>query len=146
MSIKTAQEKIGRIKKQFSEDVCRKIKNFYPESICQNRPPEITNLMNACLTCSLRETCRILFIEKEQRIGRDRLKVEATLKRFEERWKHFEPQIDLETYAGDENKIRKAVGRCTWRNAFAYILEIIAVGDDIKEIEDKIRDELRGTK
>jgi len=65
-------QKIERLKKQFSEDVCRSFTTGKPagesripepDSICQNRPPEITNLRNACLSCSLRETCKILFKE-----------------------------------------------------------------------------------
>lgn len=63
MSIKTAAEKLARIKKQFSKDVCRKTPFHHPKVICGNQPPEITNLMNACLSCSLRETCKILFVE-----------------------------------------------------------------------------------
>ena len=65
--------KIARIKKQFSEDVCQCLTSgrpidgrsglIYPDSICQNRPPETTNLMNACLSCRLRETCKILYVE-----------------------------------------------------------------------------------
>jgi len=63
MSIKTAAEKIARIKKQFSEDVCSRNQFNHPTAICQNRPPETTNLMNACLSCPMRETCKILFVE-----------------------------------------------------------------------------------
>ena len=63
--------KLTRIKKQFSEDVCkasscgRSADGSLAEidSICRNRPPETTNLMNACLSCRLRETCKILFVE-----------------------------------------------------------------------------------
>lgn len=67
-----AAEKLARIKKQFSEDVCRKSSCGRSadgglaeiNSICRNRPPETTNLMNACLSCSSRETCKILFVEE----------------------------------------------------------------------------------
>lgn len=71
MSIKTAAEKLARIKKQFSVDVSNKsscgrsVDGSLAEidSICRNQPPEITNLMNACLSCRLRETCKILYVE-----------------------------------------------------------------------------------
>lgn len=71
MGIKTAAAKIARIKKQFSVDVCNKSSCGRSadgglaeiDSICRNQPPEITNLMNACLSCRLRETCKILFVE-----------------------------------------------------------------------------------
>lgn len=64
-------EKLARIRKQFSEDVCHKTSCgrradgglAEVDSICRNRPPETTNLMNACLSCRLRETCKILFVE-----------------------------------------------------------------------------------
>lgn len=54
--------KLEQIKKQFSEDVC-KTNRIGVNSICQNQPPETTNLMKACLSCRLRETCKILYVE-----------------------------------------------------------------------------------
>lgn len=68
---KTGKEKMARLKKQFSEDVCHKASCgrradgglAEVDSICRNRPPETTNLMNSCLSCRLRETCRILYVE-----------------------------------------------------------------------------------
>lgn len=71
---KTGKEKMARLKKQFSEDVCRKSSCGRSadgslaeiDSICRNRPPETTNLMNACLSCRLYETCKILFVEGRQ--------------------------------------------------------------------------------
>lgn len=63
---------LERLKKQFSEDVCHKSSCGRSadgglaeiDSICRNRPPETTNLMNACLSCPLQETCKVLFVEK----------------------------------------------------------------------------------
>ena len=46
----TKVDKLEAVKKQFSKDV-----------FCKNRPPETTNFMNACLSCAMRETCKLLF-------------------------------------------------------------------------------------
>lgn len=54
------ENQLEQIKKQFNYDVCSKTVR-YPKPICENRPPEITNLMNACLSCPLRKTCKLLF-------------------------------------------------------------------------------------
>ena len=48
------------IRKRYSIDVC----SSRPQqdiAICSNRPPDITNLMNSCLSCRMRETCRLLY-------------------------------------------------------------------------------------
>ncbi len=48
------QEKnhISAIQKQYDKDV------FY---LCENKPPELFSGWNACLSCKLRVTCRLLF-------------------------------------------------------------------------------------
>lgn len=62
--IEELKTKIERIRAQYAYDVCDKNKYYHPKPVCKNQPPEITNLMNACLTCPMRGTCRILFYEK----------------------------------------------------------------------------------
>lgn len=54
------QEKLAKIKNQYSKDVCH-IGFNCRIALCNNRPPEITNLMNSCLSCRMRETCRLLY-------------------------------------------------------------------------------------
>jgi len=63
MSDETAAAKLARVRKQFSKDVCQG-NRFGVGSICRNKPPETTNFMNACLSCRLLETCRLLFVDK----------------------------------------------------------------------------------
>jgi len=63
MSDETAAAKLARVRKQFSKDVCQG-NRFDVGSICRNKPPETTNFMNACLSCRLLETCRLLFVDK----------------------------------------------------------------------------------
>lgn len=58
-------DKLKRIKEQFAKDVCDKKVFAYPDAICRNQPPQITNLMNGCLSCPLRNTCKILFVDKD---------------------------------------------------------------------------------
>lgn len=65
---------IERIKELFSEEVCRSSTRgrpveggvAEPKYICQNRPPEISwsESNEACLSCPLRETCKLLFERK----------------------------------------------------------------------------------
>lgn len=43
-----------------------KIKNQYSVSVmylCENKPPELFNGFNACLSCKLRDMCRLLYKE-----------------------------------------------------------------------------------
>ena len=48
------------------------------------------------------------------------------MKSFETWWSKFEPQIDPSTYNGNENEVRKAIGRCTWGAALdAKALDIL---------------------
>lgn len=60
---KRAEAYKRKIQKTFAEDICRTNEYFYPKPICKNQPPENTNLMNACLTCPLKNTCKLLFVE-----------------------------------------------------------------------------------
>jgi len=41
---------------------------------------------------------------------------------FDKWWAVFEPQIDPDTYNGDEKEIRKAIARCTHRNTLRWVL------------------------
>ena len=56
-------EGVDEIKEQFAKDVVATQQFYYPKPICQNRPPEVAGGMNACLSCPLSKTCRLLFIE-----------------------------------------------------------------------------------
>jgi len=73
------------------------------------------------------------------------------MKAFEKWWAAFEPQIDPDTYNGDEKEIRKAIARCTHRNTLRWLLskhfkvknfgcgtsrDYICVDDIRKELED----------
>lgn len=51
---------LENIRKRYSIDVCS-IRPQQDIAICSNRPPEITNLKNSCLSCRMRETCRLLY-------------------------------------------------------------------------------------
>lgn len=57
------QAEIDQIKKQYAIDVCKINQFYFPLPICGNQPPNITNLLNACLSCPMRETCKLLFTE-----------------------------------------------------------------------------------
>jgi len=65
MSEKELLDKIEQIRKQFSHDVRDERVFNHPQAICRNQPPEITNLLNACLSCPLRNTCKLLFTEEK---------------------------------------------------------------------------------
>lgn len=56
---------IENIKKQYSKDVCSTKEGRFSKMICDNRPPEITSLYNACLSCVMRKTCEILFVKHD---------------------------------------------------------------------------------
>lgn len=57
------QAEIEQLKKQYAIDVCRINQFYFPRPICRNQPPDFTNLMNACLSCPMRETCKLLFTD-----------------------------------------------------------------------------------
>jgi len=67
------------------------------------------------------------------------------MKEFEKWWLKFEPQIDPDTYNGNEKEIRKAVARCTYRAALGWVLGQHCHGDwdDGSALETAIKQELR---
>lgn len=65
------------------------------------------------------------------------------MKTFKEWWEKFKPQIDPDTYNGDEDQIRKAVARCTWRTALEEILKRFEISHSESGIIDWIKDELK---
>lgn len=91
----------------------------------------------------LKEIKEVLDGDKEKP---NQVRVEAELVELKKWWDRFELQINPDTYGGDEIAIRRAIGRCTWKAALAFVLAEIDTGYSIKDIEDRIRDELRGTK
>ena len=57
------QEKvyISAIREQFSKSVSATQQAYYPKAICENLPPEQFSGFNACLSCPMLETCRLLY-------------------------------------------------------------------------------------
>ena len=55
------QLRVDAIKKQYARDLVAINTFYYPKPVCENQPPEITNGMNACLSCPMRRTCLLLF-------------------------------------------------------------------------------------
>lgn len=51
------------------------------------------------------------------------------MKQFEKWWSRFEPQIDPDTYDGNETEIRKAIGRCAHRAALKWIKDAGVITD-----------------
>ena len=67
------------------------------------------------------------------------------MKAFEEWWKKIKPQIDLNTYDGNEDEIRKAIARCNWRAALEWVKTL---GSKVEkgifiEIAELINEELK---
>ena len=58
------EAKLKAIKEQYAKDLVAEDTHFFPNPICQNQPPEITNGYNACLSCPMRKTCLLIFKTK----------------------------------------------------------------------------------
>ena len=63
------QMKVDAIKTQYARDLVATNKFYYPKPVCERQPPEITNGMNACLSCPMRKTCLLIFKEIEDTDG-----------------------------------------------------------------------------
>ena len=59
------KEYVAAISNQFSKSVMATQQFHYPKSICKNLPPEQFSGFNACLSCPMVETCRLLYKRKE---------------------------------------------------------------------------------
>ena len=59
------KEYVAAISNQFSKSVMATQQFYYPKSICKNLPPEQFSGFNACLSCPMVETCRLLYKRKE---------------------------------------------------------------------------------
>ena len=55
------EAKLKAIKEQYAKDLVAEDTHFFPNPICKNQPPEITNGCNACLSCPMRNTCLLIF-------------------------------------------------------------------------------------
>lgn len=67
------------------------------------------------------------------------------MKTFEEWWEKFEPQIDPDTYHGEVDELRRAIGRCTWKAALEWtkdeILECLGPRDALEIIREELENE-----
>lgn len=52
---------ITNLKNQLSKSLMATNQFFYPKPICENRPPDTFSGWNACLSCAMSETCRLLY-------------------------------------------------------------------------------------
>lgn len=62
--IEELQAEKGAIKTQYTKDLVATKKFYFPKPVCQNQPPEITEITNgynACLSCPMRKTCLLIF-------------------------------------------------------------------------------------
>ena len=53
-------ERVKGLVEVFYKEVCATNLFYYPDEICRNQPPEISNFMNGCLSCPIRETCQAI--------------------------------------------------------------------------------------
>ena len=49
------KNRISAIQRQYNKDVLH---------LCENKPPKLYNGFNACLSCKLRETCKIIYADR----------------------------------------------------------------------------------
>ena len=69
IQVETLSQEKKAIKAQYAKDLVSTNQFYFPKPVCENQPPEITNGMNACLSCSMRKSCLLIFkgiAEKEQ--------------------------------------------------------------------------------
>lgn len=66
---------------------------------------------------------------------------------FTEWWEKFKPQIDPDTYNGDEDKIREAIARCTYKAALEKAVDNLEQYveewdlSDLDEIKEQINEQ-----